>query len=80
MGRRLELQEGVVCGVIVCYCMLYVVMLLNVIVCCCMLFYVIVSFPGFASFILCPIATSEKETTFLPERRDSPRPSLTTSS
>ena len=45
---RLELQEGVVC-----YCMLYVIMSLSV----------IVSFPGFASFILCPTATSEKANT-----------------
>ena len=55
---RLELQEGVVCSVIVCYCMLYVIIL-----CYCMLLSVIASFPAFASFRLCPIATSEKANT-----------------
>ena len=64
----------------VIYVLLYVVIRSAIVV---LLLFVIVLFPGFASFILCPIATSEKQQkkpSFLPERRSSPGMSLTPSS
>ena len=61
---RLELQEGVVC-----------IVLLYVIVCYCMLLCRFQVLPV-SDCVLLPLLP--KKTAFLPERRNSPRPSLTT--